>query len=50
MAAILSVVETCRRLKVSARAYLGAVLPGFSEVSIQKLADLTPGAWATRNR
>ncbi len=50
VAAILSVVETCRRLKVSARAHLGAVLPGLSEVSIQKLADLTPGAWATRNR
>jgi transposase len=50
VAAILSVVETCRRLDISARAYLGAVLPGLADVSIQKLAELTPGAWAARNR
>jgi transposase len=50
VAAILSVVETCRRLKISARAYLGAVLPGLAELSIQKLADVTPAAWAARNR
>jgi hypothetical protein len=29
-------------------AYLGAVLPGLAEVSIQKLAGLTPAAWAAR--
>jgi len=50
VAAILSVVETCRRLDIPVRQYLGAVLPGLAEVSIQKLAELTPVAWAARNR
>jgi transposase len=36
VAAILSVVETCRRLDIPAREYLGAVLPGLADVSIQK--------------
>jgi transposase len=50
VAAILSVVETCRRLDISVRKYLGALLPGLAEVSIQKLAELTPATWAARNR
>lgn len=50
VAAILSVVETCRRLDIRARDYLSAVLPGLAEVSIQKLAGLTPAAWAARTR
>jgi transposase len=50
VAAILSVVESCRRLDIPAREYLGAVLPGLGAVSIQKLAGLTPAAWAARNR
>ena len=50
VAAILSVVETCRRLDIRARDYLGAVLPGLAEVSIQKLAGLTPAAWIARTR
>ena len=50
MAAILSVVETCRRLDIPAREYLRAVLPGLAEVSIQKLPELTPAAWAAQNR
>ncbi len=50
VAAILSVVETCRRLDIPVRQYLGAVLPGLAEVSIHKLAALTPAAWAARNR
>ena len=50
VAAILSIMETCRRLQISARKYLAAVLPGLADVSIQKLADLTPAAWAARNR
>jgi transposase len=48
VAAILSVVETCRRLDISVRKYLSAVLPGLAEVSIQKLAELAPVAWAAR--
>ena len=50
VAAILSVVESCRRLKISARDYLAAVLPGLADTSIQWLADLTPAAWAARAR
>jgi len=50
VAAILSVLETCRRLDIRVREYLGAVLPGLADVSIQKLAELTPAAWAARNR
>mgnify|MGYP001598766719 FL=1 len=50
VAAILSVVESCRRMKIPARDYMAAVLPGLAEISIQRLADLTPAAWAARNR
>jgi hypothetical protein len=50
VAAILSVVETCRRLKIPIREYLAAVLPGLADVSIQRLAELTPSAWAAKNR
>jgi hypothetical protein len=50
VAAILSVVESCRRLHIPIREYLGDVLPGLADVSIQKLAELTPAAWAARGR
>ena len=41
VAAILSVVESCRRLKVSVRDYFAAVLPGFGDLPIRCLPDLT---------
>jgi len=50
VAAILSIVESCRRMKIPVREYLGAVLPGLADVSIQRLAELTPAAWAARNQ
>jgi transposase len=50
VAAILSIVETCRRMKIPIRDYLAAVLPGIAEVSIHRLADLTPTAWAARQQ
>ena len=50
VAAILSVVETCRRMGVAAREYLGAVLPGLGGVSIQRIAEFTPAAWVAKNR
>jgi len=50
VAAILSVVESCRRLKLPLRDYLAAVLPGLADTSIRKLPELTPAAWAVRNR
>lgn len=50
MAAILSVVETCRRLETPAREYLRSVLPGLAEISIQKSGEFMPADWAARNR
>jgi transposase len=50
VAAILSVVESCRRLGVSARDYLADVLPGLADLSIQRLADRTPMAWKSRQK
>jgi len=49
VAAILTVIETCRRLDIPVRGYLAAVLPGLADVSIQKLAELTPAGWAMNN-
>jgi len=46
VAAILSVVESCRRMKVPVRDYLADILPGLANTSIQRLAKLTPTAWA----
>jgi transposase len=48
VAAILSVVETCRRLKIPVREYLASVLPGLANLSIQCLAELTPIAWSAK--
>ena len=49
VAAILSIVETCRRLKIPLRQYLAAVLPGLANSSIQTLPELTPTVWAANN-
>jgi hypothetical protein len=49
VAAIISVVETCWRLKIPVRDYLGSVLPGLGAFPITRIAQLTPAAWATRN-
>lgn len=46
VAAILSVVESCRRLGVPVREYLGAVLPGLEKRTLRQAADLTPARWA----
>jgi len=46
VAAILSVVESCRRLKISVRNYLGAILPGLADFPIKRLPSLTPSTWA----
>jgi len=48
IAAILSVVESCRRLKFPVRDYLAAVLPGLADCPIQRLPELTPAATATQ--
>ena len=49
VAAIVSIVETCRQLKIPVRDYLGSVLPGLGDFPINRIAELTPAAWATRN-
>ena len=49
VAAIFSVVESCRRLKLPVRDYLTAVLPGFADLPIQRLPCLTAAAWAASN-
>jgi transposase len=46
VAAILSVIESCRRLRLPVREYLATVLPGLSNLSIQHVNQLTPAAWA----
>jgi hypothetical protein len=48
VAAILSVVESCRRLKLPVRDYLAAVLPGLADRPIQRLTELTPAAWVAQ--
>jgi transposase len=47
VAAILSVVESCRRLKIPVREYLGTILPGLANTPIQRVPELTPTAWIT---
>ena len=49
VAAILSIVETCRRINVPVRDYLAAVLPGLANTPVHRLAQLTPTAWSSRN-
>jgi transposase len=44
-AAILSIVETCRRLDINLRQYLKDVLPRLGEWPINRVAELTPTAW-----
>jgi transposase len=50
VAAIASVVETCRRLKIPIRDYLGSVLPGLADFPINRIPELTPAAWLARNK
>ena len=49
VAAILSIVESCRRVGVPLKDYLLAVLPGLEGRKLSVVADLTPSRWpATR--
>jgi hypothetical protein len=49
VASVLSVVESCRRLKLAVRDYLAAVLPGFADLPIQRLPHLTAAAWLAQH-
>ena len=46
VAAILSVVESCRRLGVPVKEYLTDVLPGLNRRIMSQLVNLTPARWA----
>ena len=46
IAAIFSIVESCRKLNIPIRKYLADVLPGLADRSIQSLTDLTPTVYA----
>ena len=46
IAAIFSVVESCRRLGLPIRKYFADVLPGLASRSIQTVAEITPTAYA----
>jgi hypothetical protein len=48
VAAILSVVESCRRLRIPVRDYLHEILPGLASTKMKRVAQLTPRAWAAR--
>jgi len=49
VAAILSVVESCRRMGIPVRQYLLSVLPGMGDRKVGEVAELTPTArWRRR--
>ena len=48
VAAIISVIESCRRLKIPVRDYLADILPGLANTPLQHTAELTPAAWAAK--
>ncbi len=45
VAAIGSIVETCRRLDINLRPYLRDVLPKLGQWPINRVNELTPTAW-----
>ena len=45
VAAILSVVESCRRIGAPVKEYLAGVLPGLDRRMLNQLANLTPARW-----
>jgi len=45
MAAIISIVETCRRLDINLRNYLTDVLPKLGQWPINRVSELTPASW-----
>ena len=49
VAAIFSIVETCRRINLPVRECLSAVLPGLVNMQLQHLSDLTPTAWVAQH-
>jgi transposase len=50
VAAILSIVESCRRLKLPVREYLSDVLPGLDRRTLSQVTELTPARWSAARR
>ena len=50
VAAILSVVESCRRMGIPVRQYLLSVLPGMADRKVSEVDELTPSAWWRRQQ
>jgi hypothetical protein len=51
VAAIISVIETCRRLKIPIREYLCSIFPGLASFPINRIAEPTPLlGWLTTKR
>jgi transposase len=50
VAAILSVVESCRRLGTPVKEYLLDILPGLDRRKLSEVAMLTPARWSARRR
>jgi len=50
VAAILSVVESCRRIEAPVKEYLAGVLPGLDRRTMSQVADLTPARWSAAPR
>ena len=50
VAAIASIVETCRRLEINLRAYLNDVLPKLGDWPINRVAELTPTVWQATHK
>jgi transposase len=46
VAAILSVVESCRRLKVPVQDYFSTILPRLANLPVRRIPNLTPASWA----
>jgi transposase len=49
VAAIISVVESCRRLQVPVRDYFSAILPGLADLPVRCLPDFTPAVCVARH-
>jgi transposase len=50
VAAIASIVETCRRLDINLRSYLKDVLPKLGDWPANRVAELTPTAWQAAHK
>jgi transposase len=44
IAAIVSIVDTCRRLQIPIRNYLTTILPRLADIPVRRVAELTPAA------